>query len=801
MTSLPPQRRPTGVQWALSLGCALLGVAANVSTSAGLTHRATFLLLYPAVIIGGYLGGARPAVAAALIGLISIGFQNAAWFQRADWDGLGSAAFFLVNCALIVVLCDALHRTRSPGQAPDPAVPAGIGGYSPTFIWSVSLASLALAIAINPEVAVVSQGRLPYVIFIPVMALAGFLGGLRPALVVTGVGVGSVWLWHRHVGGVQGAPFYALSGAYLFVGFVLGWLGEALVRERQRSALGARALQDLPEAQARFENVAQLLPDTLWIWDLASRRFVFVSPACEALLGYRANEILSLPAEEAARALHPEDLAPTEASLEALALKERGRTVDFECRVRHRDGGWRWVRSRVGIYAVGAGNDVTRLFGHSEDVTERRAIADQLARQAAELQSALQDRTHILDAERAARDSAEKANRLKDDFLAIASHELRTPLTAISGWAAILTEDNSPETVAQAVEVIARNVRAQGHLIDDLLDMSRLMRGDFRIEPKPVSTHVAVKSARQAAEPLARRQGVELVTDPGPVGTFVLADPQRLQQMLGNLLGNAIKFTPAGGRVTLECSAEGEEVVFRISDTGQGIAPEFLPQVFDRFSQQDSRTSRRSGGLGLGLAIVRHLAMLHGGRVEARSEGEGKGSVFTLHVPCWREPLSGVPRPSASPGTDSLEEIPLDDLRLVIIDDDRDTCAFVARLLTRRGATVAQAYLAAEGRELIRQLRPDAVISDISMPDEDGFHFIAALRAAGEPEASVPCLALTALARPEDRARILSAGFDAHCAKPVEPAVLARTIVKLLRRPRPETAAGSAVPEHPLPAV
>ncbi|MBS0658141.1 MAG: response regulator [Verrucomicrobia bacterium] len=778
--SLRNVSRDRWLRWALTLACAGLGVAANLS-SAGLTHRATFLLLYPAVIIGGYLGGLGPATAAALVGALSIPFVNATWFRSDDWSALGSVLFFLVNCSLIVALSDALHRARrgvepSVGSSPPP----GSGGYSKVLIWSASLGSLALAIALNPEVAFVSQGRLPYVIFIPVMALASYLGGLRPALVVTVIGVSSVWVWHRHVGGIAGAPFYGLTGAYVFVGTVLGWLGQALVRERQRSAAGARALLDLPEAQARFENAARLLPDTLWIWDLGQERFVFVSPACEALLGYRANEILGQSVERLRERLHPDDVAATLASLDALALKEPGKTVDFECRIRPREGDWRWVRSRVGTFDPTANGAPARLFGHSEDVSERRAIADQLARQARELQKALQERLSILDAERAARDSAEKANRLKDDFLAIASHELRTPLTAISGWAAILSEDASPSTVAQAVEVIARNVRAQGHLIDDLLDMSRLMRGDFRIEPKPVATHVAAKTAREAAEPIARRQQVELMVDPGPVGCFALADPQRLQQMLGNLLGNAIKFTPAGGRVALECGPQDDSVVFRITDTGQGIAPEFLPQVFDRFSQQDSRTSRRSGGLGLGLAIVKHLAALHGGKVEARSAGLGQGSVFSLTLPRWQE-QSGAALAEGGPGSDHNAEVPLDHLRLVVIDDDKDTCEFAARVLSRRGARVSLAHSAAAGLALIEQDSPDAVICDISMPDEDGFHFIRTLRQTAWPSAQVPCLALTALARAEDRERVLAAGFNAHCPKPVEPGALARAVVRMLR--------------------
>lgn len=774
-----PAGRTTAPQWLFCLACSVGGAIANDAASNGVTGRATFLLLYPAVIIAGYVGGRWPAGLSALLGTISVLWFQPEVLRMGDWAGYGSIVIFLLNCSLIAALSEALHRAREGGRAsplPLPAEMRGSTSYPPFLIWAGSFLALGVAIAINPEVAYHSQGRLPYVIFLPVMALAGYLGGLRPAAVVTVVAVGSVWLWHRHVGGVTGAPFYLLTFVYLFIGVVIGLLSEALMRERRRADAGATALQELPEAQARFEIMARTTPDTVWIWDIGRRQFDFVSEAVERVAGQLPGMVVALTPESIEAAFHPEDSARIHEVFRSLVKMERGRTVDFEIRLRHRDSSWRWVRSRAGVFAWSEEGRATKFFGLSEDVTERRRTAEQL-------ESALKERSALLDAERAARDSAERANRLKDDFLAIASHELRTPLTAISGWAAILAEETDPETVRQAVEVISRNVRAQGRLIDDLLDMSRMMRGDFRIEPKPVAAKTVLEAALQAAEPQAQARRVQLVLADDAEGAFALADPQRLQQMLSNLIGNAIKFTPERGRVTVESAALEEEVIVRVRDNGQGIDPAFLPHVFDRFSQQDSKTSRKSGGLGLGLAIVQHLATLHGGSVEAASAGAGQGSVFTLRLPRWKDPASATTPPAAgAPGSDYSAEVPLDDLRLVVIDDDADTCEFVARVLGKRGAHVTTARSARAGLEAVLREQPGAVICDISMPEEDGYQFIAALRASGPFGQSVPCLALTALTRPEDRQQALSAGFNAHCSKPVEPGVLAKMIAKAVRR-------------------
>lgn len=269
---------------------------------------------YPAVIIGGYVGGAWPAYVSALLGTLSLLWSQPDLFRAGSWSGLGSVGIFLLNCFLIAQLSKALHQARAGGRrGPDPAEVAlpSPASDSPFLIWSVTFLALGVAIAVNPEVAFHSQGRLPYIIFLPVMALAGYLGGFRPTVVATILGVGSVWLWHRHVGGVTGAPFYLLSFVYVFIGVVIGALSQALVRERQRAAAGASALQELPEALARFEALSRTTPDKLWIWDVVQRRFDFVSAAVERLTGRPGTEVQALVPAAIEAEFHPEDRLPT----------------------------------------------------------------------------------------------------------------------------------------------------------------------------------------------------------------------------------------------------------------------------------------------------------------------------------------------------------------------------------------------------------------------------------------------------------------------------------------------------------
>ena len=383
---------------------------------------------------------------------------------------------------------------------------------------------------------------------------------------------------------------------------------------------------------------------------------------------------------------------------------------------------------------------------------------------------------------------AREANRLKDEFLATVSHELRTPLTAILGWAHMLrTGQFEGGSAGRAFETIERNARAQAQLIDDLLDVSRVITGNLRIDVRPVDPNSFIEAAVEAVRPAAEAKGVRVqrVIDTGLVS--VLGDPVRLQQVVWNLLSNAIKFTPRGGRVQVRMERVNSHLEISVSDTGAGIAAEFLPYVFDRFRQADQKTTRRHGGLGLGLAIVRHLVELHGGTVRAESGGEGHGSAFTVLLPVAPVYASEAPEARVHPAArDTLPafECPdrLDGLRVLVVDDEPDTRDMLSAGLGRCGALVTAVGSAEEALAALAAAPPDILISDIGMPGEDGYELIRKVRALPADGGRVPAIALTAYARTEDRMQALRAGYQMHVPKPVEMAELAAVTVSLVRR-------------------
>jgi PAS domain S-box-containing protein len=384
---------------------------------------------------------------------------------------------------------------------------------------------------------------------------------------------------------------------------------------------------------------------------------------------------------------------------------------------------------------------------------------------------------------------AQESSRLKDEFLATVSHELRTPLTAILGWAHMLrTEQFNGDSAVKAFETIERNARAQAQLIDDLLDVSRIITGKLRIDIRPVDPNFFIETAIEAVSPAAEAKGVRLqkVMDTGVVS--VAGDPVRLQQVIWNLLANAVKFTPRGGRVQIRLERVNSHVEIAVSDNGAGIAPDFLPHVFDRFRQADQRITRRHGGLGLGLAIVRHLVELHGGTVKAESAGLEQGSTFTVLLPVApvhsAEARGGRVHPSARDTLPSFECTDrLDGLKVLVVDDEPDARELLKAGLGRCGAEVVLAGSASAALEAIAVSVPDLLISDIGMPGEDGYELIRRVRSL--PAASggrLPAIALTAYARTEDRLQALRSGYQMHVPKPVELAELVAVAASLVRR-------------------
>jgi signal transduction histidine kinase/CheY-like chemotaxis protein len=410
---------------------------------------------------------------------------------------------------------------------------------------------------------------------------------------------------------------------------------------------------------------------------------------------------------------------------------------------------------------------------------------EELSHYVNELKRAEEERDRLLVREQRARAEAEAANRIKDEFLATLSHELRTPLTSILGWANLMREGTIGAALqGQALEAIARNAELQKQLIDDLLDVSRIITGKLRLDVHPVDLCAALRDAVDGVRPAADAKSIRLVCECALDATQVAGDQGRLQQVLWNLLFNAVKFTPEGGHIEARIERLGSHARVRISDTGQGIAPEFLPYVFDRFRQADGGTKRVYGGLGLGLAIVRHLVEAHGGTVEAESPGVGQGSTFSLTLP-----LLAVNIEAGEVGrvgrtleiTVAGRPVPaLAGVRVLVVDDDDDARQMIGAVLKRVGADVRDCGSADEAIKTLRQWQPDVMVSDIGMPGEDGYDLIRRVRAlAAEHGGRTPAAALTAYAREDDRRRTLAAGYQLHVAKPIGSTELVTAVASL----------------------
>ncbi len=385
---------------------------------------------------------------------------------------------------------------------------------------------------------------------------------------------------------------------------------------------------------------------------------------------------------------------------------------------------------------------------------------------------------------------AQDANRIKDEFLATLSHELRTPLTAILGWASMLRGGGfDAEATRRAVETIERNARAQRQIVEDVLDVSRIITGKLRLELRPLEVRALLQEAVETVRPAAEAKGLYLSTLLAADVGEVSADPDRLRQVLWNLLSNAVKFTQPGGRVEVELRREGTQAVVRVGDTGQGISPEFLPHVFDRFRQADMGTTRQHGGLGLGLAIVRHLVELHGGEVTAESAGADRGSTFTLRLPLKPSPPAAARERAESPPASAhrgvAAPLALSGTRVLLVEDEADARAMLKTLFESAGAGVRAVGSAAEAWEALEGAGFDVLVSDIGMPDEDGYSLIGRVRMReARGGGRTLAVALTAYAREEDRARSLAAGFDAHVPKPIEPLELLSVVAGLVNQPR-----------------
>lgn len=482
----------------------------------------------------------------------------------------------------------------------------------------------------------------------------------------------------------------------------------------------------------------------------------------ERIFGYTADEVVGQPVT----ILIPEGQEDEEPAI--LARLRAGERIEHYETIRVRKDGTRIAISLTVSPIKGPNGDIIGASKIARDITEQR-----------------QARKELDEAYR----QAEESSRLKEEFLATISHELRTPLSAILGWARMLRLGQlSKENAAKALDTIERNARAQAQLIDDLLDVSRIVTGKLRMDVRPSDPNSFIDAAVEAVRPAAEAKGVRVqkVIDTGLIS--IPGDPVRLQQVIWNLLSNAIKFTPRGGRVQIRSERVNSHLEIVVSDTGQGISPDFLPHVFDRFRQADQKTSRQHGGMGLGLAIVRHLVELHGGNVSATSDGEGQGATFTVRLPISPiyqvDPSGARVHPAARdllPPNDTTER--LDGLRILIVDDEPDTRDLLRQGLEYCGANVRLAGSAAEAVDAIVAEVPDIMISDIGMPGIDGYDLIRQIRELpADAGGKVAAVALTAYTRVEDRLQALRAGYDMHVPKPVELAELVAVAASVARR-------------------
>jgi PAS domain S-box-containing protein len=496
--------------------------------------------------------------------------------------------------------------------------------------------------------------------------------------------------------------------------------------------------------------------------------------------GYTADEIIG----QHFSVFYPQDAKDSGwPDHELQVAAEKGSFVDTGWRLR-KDGTTFWAN--VTITAIR--DDSGQLIGYAKltrDMTEAKRIEA--------MEHDNRQREEMLDAERSARMAAQRATRLKDEFLATLSHELRTPLSAILGWTQLLLRDGPPkrpDEQIRAIEVIDRNARAQVQLIDDLLDLSRIMTGKLRLDLHQISFASVIEAAVDSAMPAAEAKGIRMKAILGAGRDVISADGGRLQQVVWNLLTNAIKFTPKGGQVQVLLQRVNSHLELSVSDTGIGIPPDYLPYVFDRFSQKDSSTTRTFGGLGLGLAICKQLVELHGGSIRAASQGEGAGATFSVHLPLSIVQLQDESSPRIHPTAETqpgeLLSLPrLEGVHVFSVDDEPDARDLLRAVLEGQGAKVTSFSGGEEALAALNTAKPTVLVCDVGMPKMDGYQLIRTLRAKEPRSERVPALALTAFARAEDRKRSLVAGYQAHLAKPFDVGELILVIADLVGRQVP----------------
>lgn len=557
------------------------------------------------------------------------------------------------------------------------------------------------------------------------------------------------------------------------------------LREAEERRARKQAEQQLHRREQEFRALAENSPDLIVRFDTGLRH-LYVNPAVERATKLPSGSMIG---KTSAQLGFPDEIyVPLlERLKDAIATKEE---CLFEFKFPTRNG-IRYFDVRI-VPEFATDGSVQSLLSISRDITQYKL--SQQALEASEAQ--LRKQTEKL----------QQANRIKDDFLAVLSHELRSPLNAILGWAKLLrTRKIDQNTVNKAIETIERNAKLQTQLIEDLLDISRIIRGKLTLQPQPTSLVIAIAASIDTLRLAAEAKSIDLqflINGEKQLGTgnwgmsklptsqyIVNGDSSRLQQIIWNLLSNAIKFTPAGGKVEIELSKVSANqnqqstitnyAQITVKDTGKGIYGDFLPYVFETFRQADASITRQYGGLGLGLAIVRHLVELHGGIISVESPGEGQGTTFTVQLPLLLRKEDKLEKEDKE-DKENKSEFPLAGKRVLVVDDEPDTQEFLVFTLEQYGAKTCAVASVASALEVLESFQPDLLLSDIGMPNEDGYNLIRKVRNLADKSATLPAIALTAYARTEDRIRALEAGFQTHVAKPIEPEELVTVVANLL---------------------
>jgi len=534
------------------------------------------------------------------------------------------------------------------------------------------------------------------------------------------------------------------------------------LREAKERCERQRAEESLQKSEARYRRIVDTSYEGIWMID-SQARTEFVNQRMSEMLGYMAEEMLGRSMFDFME--QTDDIT----ALQKLEwLNQEGSDLK-EGRLRCKDDSYIWtlISARA---ILSEQNEFLGAIAMLTDITDRKQTES--------------ERDRLLELEQAARAEAEAANRIKDEFLAVLSHELRSPLSPILGWARLLQSRKFDETaIKKALETIERNAKLQAQLIEDLLDVSRILQGKISLNMASVNLASTIEAAMETVRLAAEAKTIQIETMLDPTVGKILGDSARLQQVLWNLLSNAVKFTPSGGQVNVRLECIDALAQITVSDNGKGISPEFLPHVFDYFYQGDSTTTRKFGGLGLGLALVRHLVEMHGGTVEAESPGEEQGSIFTVKLPLIKDNAINKGETNPDYSNAVAASFPLMGIQILLVDDSDDTREFFSFVLEESGALVTAVASADEALQALAQSKPDILLSDIGMPEMNGYMLMQQVRAmeAKEGGKQIPAIALTAYADEINQQQTLDAGFQRHIAKPVAPEELLMAISDLVK--------------------